>query len=121
MLDVEASSLDEPPFFATSASDQQQTATSFAGDISDLFCFIDGVQVEDISAYRATTGQFSLSAPTPWVFNQAGGNGTAVADGYFLMLRPLTPGPHTIHYGGTFHTADDVPKDVTLLITVGAY
>lgn len=120
MLDVEASSLDAPPFFATSARDQQQTATAFAGDISDLFCSIDGVTVHDITAYRTATGQFSISTPTPWVFNHAGGTGTAVADGYFLMLKPLPPGPHTIHYGGTFHIPDeDLPKDVTLLITVG--
>lgn len=120
MLDVEASSLDAPPFFATSASDQQQITTTFAGYISDLFCSIDGVMVNDLTAYRAKTGPFPFSAPTPWVFNQSGGSGTAAADGYFLMLKPLPPGPHKIHYGGTFHIPDvDVPKDVTLLITVG--
>ena len=29
--------------------------------------------------------------------------GTAVSDGYFLMLKPLSGGTHTVRCGGTFH------------------
>ena len=71
--------------------------------------------------------EFPFTAPTPWIFNTVGGNGTAVADGYFLLLEPLPAGPHTIHYGGKFHIPAgvlgpdpvDIVKDTTLLITVG--
>lgn len=54
-----------------------------------------------------------------------GGSGTGVGDGYFFMLKPLPPGPHTIHYGGRFHIPAnaggpfDIVKDTTLMITVG--
>jgi hypothetical protein len=131
MLDVEASSLDAFPFFATMADAQRHIAIEFTNDIRDLFCTIDGVPVVNVTAYRTLTDQFSFFAPTPWIFNTTGGNGTAVGDGYFLILKPLPAGPHTIHYGGRFHflpgdfgpgqpLPPDVVKDTTLLITVGA-
>ena len=126
-LDVEASSLDAPPFFATTAPGQLAIAQQFANYIQDLFVTIDGKPVDNVTAYRATTDQFTFTAPTPWIFNTVGGTGTAVGDGYFLMLQ-LPPGSHTIHYGGTFvipkgvvsHKAVTIPKDVTLLITMGS-
>ncbi|MXN73298.1 hypothetical protein GR157_00925 [Burkholderia sp. 4701] len=130
MLDVEASSLDDPttPFHQTTAAGQTATAKSFASDIRDVFCTIDGVPVENVTAFRTLTAPFSFSAPTPWVFGSVGGSGTAVGDGYFLLLKPLSAGSHTIHYGGKFRippgvfgpTAVEIPKDVTLLITVGS-
>jgi hypothetical protein len=125
-LDVEASALDAPPFFATTATGQTAIAQQFANYIQDLFVTIDGVPLANVTAYRTTTSQFSFSAPTPWIFNTVGGNGTSVGDGYFLMLQ-LPPGTHTIHYGGTFkipkdvvgHKAVAIPKDVTLLVRMG--
>lgn len=125
-LDVEASSLDAAPFFATTAAGQLAIAQQFANYIQDLFVIIDGVPVANVTAYRATTSQFPFTAPTPWIFNTVGGNGTAVGDGYFFMLQ-LPPGPHTIHYGGKFdipagvvaHKPVTITKDVTLFITMG--
>ncbi|MBP0595067.1 hypothetical protein J8I87_36515 [Paraburkholderia sp. LEh10] len=129
-LDDEASSLDDPatPFNQTTPEGQLAVARQFADYIQDLFVSIDGVPLKDVTAYRTTTDQFKFTAPTPWVFspNGTGGNGTAVGDGYFFMLKPLSPGPHTIHYGGRFHIPAsvfgipvDIIKDTTLMITVG--
>ncbi|MFM0053844.1 hypothetical protein [Caballeronia grimmiae] len=125
-LDVEASSLDSPPFYATTPADQLAIARQFANYIQDIFVEIDGIPVRNVMAYRATTQQFGFNAPSPWAFGDVGGTGTAVGDGYFLMLR-LPPGSHTIHYGGIFQipkgVVDKKPvtinKDITLLVTVG--
>ncbi|WP_341313594.1 hypothetical protein WN982_19820 [Paraburkholderia sp. IMGN_8] len=127
-LDLEASSLDAPPFQASTAAGQLAIAQQFANYIQDLFVSIDDVPVANVTAYRTTTGQFTFTAPSPWIFNTIGGDGTAVGDGYFLMLKPLPAGSHKIHYGGKFHIPAgvfgpdpvDVIKDTTLLITVGA-
>lgn len=128
MLDVEASSLDDPPFFATTAAGQQAIAEKFFSRIGNLFCTIDNVPVTNLTTYHAETRQFHFHAPTPWIFENTGGNGTSVGEGYFLMLQ-LPPGSHTIHYGGTIHLlandlypgspAFDIVKDVTLLLTMG--
>ncbi|HKR44475.1 MAG TPA: hypothetical protein VJU59_33190 [Paraburkholderia sp.] len=131
-LDIEASSLDDPttPFLQTTPELQLAVAQQFANYIQDLFVSIDDVPVANVTAYRTTTNQFTFTAPTPWVFypTGTGGTGTAVGDGYFLMLEPLPPGSHKIHYGGKFHIPAgvfgpdpvDVIKDTTLLITVGS-
>lgn len=121
MLGVEASSIDAVPFHGSTAAEQARIATSFADGISDLFCTIDGVEVKDLTTFRTLTRQFPISAPAPWIFGQNGGDGTAIGDGYFLMIAPLAAGAHTIHYGGTFHTpVGDLPKDITLTIKVSA-
>jgi hypothetical protein len=127
-LDDEASSLeDDPPFNQTTAEGQLAVARQFADYIQDLFVIIDGVPLKDLTAYRTTTDQFKFTAPAPWIFDPdgPGGNGSAVGDGYFFMLKPLPPGSHTIHYGGRFHIPAsaggpvDIVKDTTLMITVG--
>jgi hypothetical protein len=52
----------------------------------------------------------------------AGSTSPSVSDGYFVMLKPLSVGQHTIHFGGT---ADLTPlggplfiQDITYNITV---
>jgi hypothetical protein len=120
-------SLNNPPLQAFTP-DQLKIVSAFASDIRDLFCTIDGVSVGNISAYRTPIGQFSFSAPSPWIFGHTGGKGTAVADGYYLLLEPLSAGLHTIHYGGKFVIPAGVfgseqaviAKDITLLIRVGS-
>ncbi|MBB5507785.1 hypothetical protein [Paraburkholderia atlantica] len=129
-LDVEASSLDPEPFYAATAAGQRAIAHQFANYIQNVFVSVDDVPIANVSAYRTMTDQFPFTAPTPWVFDPTGtgGNGTAVGDGYFLLLEPLSAGSHKIHYGGNIHIPAgvlgpdpvDIPKDVTLLITVGS-
>ena len=101
-------------------------ANWFADHIVDVSVTIDGVPVENIEDYRFETPQFSFDAPTPWIFGDTGGSATAVGDGYFLMLKPLSPGTHTIHYSGTFHFDAgelideplDLPHEGTIVLTV---
>jgi hypothetical protein len=62
---------------------------------------LDGVPVEDLFAFRAQSqpGGFTLRSPNPSFLTDLGfapGNRLAVADGYFLFLKPLRPGQHTL-------------------------
>jgi hypothetical protein len=126
LRDVECSSLEDPPFFGATEEEQREVAAWFADHIVDVFCTIDGVSVENLQDFRFSTDQFEFDAPTPWIFGATGGAGTAVGDGYFLMLAPMSKGHHTIHYGGTFHFEAgelgeepvDFPKDITIQLTV---
>ncbi len=119
-------SLNKPPV-KTFTAEELKISSAFAGDIRDLFCTIDGAPVANIKAFRTRTGTFSFSAPSPWIFGNVGGPGTSIADGYYLLLKPLSAGLHTIHYGGKFvvpagiFESDEsvVGKDVTLLVRVG--
>jgi hypothetical protein len=124
--DVEVSSLEEPPFFGATEEEQRAQANWFADRIVDLFVTINGVPVENLEDFRFTSPQFTFTAPTPWVFGDIGGTGTAVSDGYFLMLE-LPKGHHTIHYNGTFRFAAgelgdeafDLPHEATIEVTIG--
>ena len=41
-----------------------------------------------------------------------------VADGYYLMLAPLTPGQHTLNFGGTIGDPINFTLDITYNFTV---
>jgi len=135
-LVVESSSLEAPPFGATSPTDQRAIVQNFANHIASVFVTIDGVPVRDLQPrYRFLTPQFHFTAPTPWIFGDdthPGGNGTSTADGYYVMIPPLSPGKHSIHYGGLIHfdkddpnnilspgTEVNIPQDITINLTVG--
>lgn len=63
---------------------------------------LDGEPVEDLLAYRAQSppGGFTLKVPDPSFLTDLGldpgDRSPAVADGYFLLLKPLSPGEHTL-------------------------
>jgi hypothetical protein len=110
---AEASNLEG---LGTTEAEQRATADWFAVHIVDSFFEIDGQPVADIESYRVASSQFKFDAPTPWVFGPTGGKGTSVADGYYVLLKPLPKGQHTIHYGGSFHfsIAEGDPFDLEI-------
>ena len=140
--DVDTSTLEDPPFFGVTEAEQRANSKWFADHIATeptwfvdhivpgVFCIIDGVSI-DLKAYRFSTPQFEFTAPTPWIFgnpdHNVGGTGTAVGDGYFLMLDSLSKGSHTIHFSGTFLFAAgelgpdplEFIHDITIELTVG--
>jgi len=83
---------------------------------------IDGVPVEDLFAYRAQSrpGGFTLHVPEPSLLTDlgysAGDRSPAVADGYFLFVKPLTPGEHTINLVMT--NPDQSERGVNYTLTV---
>lgn len=127
--DAEVSSLEEGPFFGETEEEQREQAAYLVDHIEDVFVEIDGVPVKDLAAFRFSSPQFEFDAPTPFIFGDVGGEGTSVGDGYYLMLKPLSPGKHVIHYGGTFRFGPGeldpeldfeivLPKEITIELTV---
>jgi hypothetical protein len=59
--------------------------------------------LNDLFGYRATSALFTFTADPSLVALDPCVTGTTqsgVSDGYWLMLNPLPPGPHTIPFGG---------------------
>jgi hypothetical protein len=77
-------------------------------NISSMYVQIDGETVANIKQHRQTTGCFSLKTADKETY--------AASDGYWLMLRPLKPGRHTIHFGGRF--PDGFLQDVQYKLNV---
>jgi len=122
LVNVDSSTLEEPPFYGATAADQLAIANGFADYITDLSFTVDGKAVTNIEDFRVTSPQFSFTAPTPWIFGDTGGTGKATGVGYFVMLAPLSAGQHTIHYTGAFKFSDApedyIAVDMTYHVTV---
>jgi hypothetical protein len=84
-------------------------ARQFIDHVTAVSAMLDGVPVQDLllppetSKYRVTSplftfnGDRSLQSWDPCV----GPGHKAVSDGYWIMLKPLSPGQHTLTFSGT--------------------
>jgi len=102
------------------------------GPFSELHATIDGVPVGNLdparTPFRACAGpvarcsaaDFSLTFPADNFFGlPAGTYAPAVADGFYLLLAPLTPGSHRINFGGTgLFGGNPFSQDITYNLTV---
>ena len=68
----------------------------------NLHVNIDGYEVIDPEQYRVDSpaGGFELSAVEKNPVGIPAGNGTGVQDGFWILLKPLKPGEHTITFSG---------------------
>ena len=83
---------------------------------------LDGEAVQDLFAFRAQSqpGGFTLRVPDPSFLTDlglaSGDRSTAVADGYFLFLKPLSPGQHTLSLRMITPGQPDTGVNYTLII-----
>lgn len=111
-------------FLATDpAEDPVQEAADLFDDIlpDSLFLTVDGedVPLDDLLDTRAATGLFDVTVePGGFLDNffDPGDTFDSAADGYFVLLDGLAPGPHTIVFGGA--TEDGDMTEVTAEILV---
>lgn len=93
-----------------------RTGEEAVPDLNDLFAEIDGVDLTDLGDYRASSNLFMFSADpalSSWDPCITTGPQPGVTVGYWLLLRPLEPGAHTLHFG-----APSWGQDITYEITV---
>ncbi|MCC6196899.1 MAG: hypothetical protein IT518_20795 [Burkholderiales bacterium] len=97
----------------------QRTGNDYIPALTDLFATIDGVPLKNLANYRATSDMFTFTAdPAAVSFDQCitGTPQKGVAVGYWLLLAPLPPGQHTLHFGAP---SWGVPgQDITYVINV---
>lgn len=96
-----------------------RTGNDYLSPITDLFAEIDGAAVRNLAAYRITSDLFTFRGD-PALASMRGGdpcvNGSmqkAVSLGYWLLLAPLPPGQHTIHFG-----SPTWKQNITYVLTV---
>ena len=72
-------------------------AARMTDDVTSLVLEVDGQRVADLSAHRlATKACFDMGAQTMKKFRVF----PSAANGYYVMLRPLSRGVHTLNFGG---------------------
>jgi hypothetical protein len=81
-----------------------------------LFLSVDGRQIQQIAKYRVHSSAFNVTVPENGMFGAKAGPTRAVSDGYWIILEPLPPGEHEVHFKssltnpttGILYFADDV-------------
>jgi hypothetical protein len=77
-------------------------AKDIADQFTDLSLTIDGVPVSDLLRFRVHSQVFQFTAAEGNVFGVPAGTTRSVADGFWALIRPLSPGTHTVSFGGAF-------------------
>jgi hypothetical protein len=90
-----------------SAGELQQFATNQTMAVTELHASIDGRPVGNLFSHREIAPVFTYNLPPQHNIMQeffheniSGPQSPAVADGYYLMLKPLSPGSHVIEFSG---------------------
>jgi hypothetical protein len=97
IVDAECSNLEDPPFYGLTAADRSACAKLIIDHTANLAVEIDGVSIQNLMAYRFQSPDFSFTAPPDNLDGIPPGSGQSTADGYYLMVAPLSAGQHTIH------------------------
>ncbi len=65
---------------------------------------VDGVALKNLASYRTTSKLFTFTGDLSMQANFdpciTGSSQAAVSDGYLVILKPLRPGAHTLHFSG---------------------
>jgi len=81
---------------ATTCMGLMTQAAQMSNDVASLVLEVDGIRSSNLVAHRqAPTGCFDVSA-----LNDRPAGIPAAANGYYAMLQPLSPGVHTLNFGG---------------------
>jgi hypothetical protein len=102
ILSAECSTLEvDSPFYGENEEELRTCAEGFA--LSDLEASIDGVAVQNLDRYIHTSPFFEFTVPENNILGvDAGSTGQSISNGAHLMLAPLTPGEHTIHFHASY-------------------
>ena len=107
--------------FNQTAAQIRLAAQQQANQINSLHATLDGTVISQATLFThlevSPDFNFVAVANNQVGINAVGPSGIAVADGYFLMIDPLTPGTHVLNYGGGA-SAIGVSIDETDTITV---
>jgi hypothetical protein len=97
IVDVECSSLEPDPFHGDTPEERAACAKGFMDIVTILSAVIDGKVVQNPGAYRVQSGDFGFMVPDNNILGVPGPtSGNSSADGFYLLLHPLSAGTHTI-------------------------
>jgi len=105
ILNYEADNITIPPTNYGIAVLRRHAADAVA-TYEGLYASIDGQAVQGLSKYRVVSIPFSYRLSDEdniyqvWGMDVTGTCAPAVSDGYWLLLKPLSPGNHVITFGG---------------------
>jgi hypothetical protein len=74
---------------------------------NDLSVRLDGNEVSNLRSFRVSTDVFQIEFPENAIFDVSPGSSQAVADGFYIITKPLSPGTHTIDFKGSLESTEE--------------
>ncbi|HYZ58833.1 MAG TPA: hypothetical protein VE544_04175 [Nitrososphaeraceae archaeon] len=69
--------------------------------IENLNVIIDGTRLSNLKKFRVQSGVFGVNLPQDNIWEVKPGKTRAAADGYWIFLKPLPKGMHTLQFNGS--------------------
>ena len=109
---------DPPPLPPTGLGALRNFAKAFIDDVTDLLVEVDGVSIRNLDLFRFTSPVFVLTVLPDNTFQATPGPYFPTVDeGFYVMLKPLPVGEHTLRIHGAAPSFALV-LDVTYHLTV---
>jgi hypothetical protein len=86
--------------FPTMRTESELLACAKYPNDVQIYVSIDGTKVQDLDLYHVPSQLFNVTLPQNNIFGAPGGPTQAVSDGWWIMLKPLSTGTHTVHLSG---------------------
>ena len=93
-----------PPLVGGTIAEMRQCVALFV-DGTNLEADLDGFQIRNLKSHRVQSVEFDVTWPDDNVLTaigegpfSAGTYSPVIDDGYYLLLEPLAPGTHTLHF-----------------------
>jgi len=102
----------------TTEAELRACAIELVDAITDAAVTIDGAAVQVIPRYRAQSPLFTFTLPQDDLFGAPPGPTRAIADGYWIMLAPLSPGKHTVSFHAVISPPDAEPISTTVTVEI---
>lgn len=98
IISVEASEAESPN---STIEDLHAIAKNDQEHVTSTYLKINDQDFKDLKKYRFHTDVFDVIFPENAIFGASAGPSKAVADGYYVITKPLTPGNYTIVVKGS--------------------
>jgi hypothetical protein len=124
LINVECSTVEPAPFYGRDAQQARACAALWNDgiDIKSLKLTIDGKHVKDLDDFRVQSPFYDFIVPPADNFLGVNGvtSGSSASDGYWVMVKPLSPGMHVIHFEAAWVSGPGAGavQNVTYILTV---
>jgi hypothetical protein len=80
--------------------DLSRKAKKDQDSVTEMYLRIDNEEykIEDLSKYRIHTDEFDVKFPQNAIWDVSEGPAKAVADGHYILSKPLSRGEHIVHW-----------------------
>jgi hypothetical protein len=102
---------------AKTESELRSSAKADIDQVANLNVVIDSVVISGLEKFRFQSPSFFLTLPENNILGLPAITTQSVSDGFWILLHPLSPGKHEVHFGGSC-SADIVKVEATYHLTV---